>query len=165
MLNRLETSVLSKNPDWMMLSCGVYDVGWYHVGLDDYKIKITSIVDQAQAKGDILMAKGVLQGLGVNPSDFPKIEAAWDLIPDAVQIRKNINSFVKLTLVQNRLLIKEAAQRNLAVGALTDLLYLNALKEVAKKHESDFTSDLVNFQNEVQQVFDKEIKKIADKAS
>jgi lysophospholipase L1-like esterase len=53
MLDRLERDVLSKKPDWMTLSCGVNDVwhGAKGVPLDQYKINITKIVDQAQAAG------------------------------------------------------------------------------------------------------------------
>jgi lysophospholipase L1-like esterase len=53
MLARLEKDVLSKEPDWMTLSCGVNDVwhGERGVNLEDYKINITAIVDQAQAAG------------------------------------------------------------------------------------------------------------------
>jgi len=53
MLARLEKDVLSKQPDWMTLSCGVNDVwhGARGVNLEDYKKNITAIVDQAQAAG------------------------------------------------------------------------------------------------------------------
>lgn len=53
MLARLEKDVLSHNPQWMTLSCGVNDVwhGKRGVSLEDYKTNITSIVDQAQAAG------------------------------------------------------------------------------------------------------------------
>ncbi len=53
MLERLGRDVLSKKPDWMTLSCGVNDVwhGAKGVPLDQYKINITKIVDQAQAAG------------------------------------------------------------------------------------------------------------------
>lgn len=53
MLARLERDVLSKEPDWMTLSCGVNDVwhGARGVPLDAYKTNITAIVDQAQAAG------------------------------------------------------------------------------------------------------------------
>lgn len=53
MLARLERSVLAKKPEWMTLSCGVNDVmhGAKGVALEDYKTRITSIVDQAQAAG------------------------------------------------------------------------------------------------------------------
>ncbi len=53
MLARLDRDVLSKQPDWMTLSCGVNDV-WHtdasHVDLDAYKLNITSIVDQARRR-------------------------------------------------------------------------------------------------------------------
>jgi lysophospholipase L1-like esterase len=51
MLERLERDVLSKNPDWMTLSCGVNDVwhGAKGVALPDYQKNITEIVDKAQA--------------------------------------------------------------------------------------------------------------------
>lgn len=59
MLARLETSVISKNPDWMTLSCGVNDV-WHFtlrlgkrtfegVPLEDYKVNIRKIIAMAQA--------------------------------------------------------------------------------------------------------------------
>lgn len=53
MLARLEKDVLSHNPQWMTLSCGVNDVwhGKRGVELEDYKKNITEIVDQAQAAG------------------------------------------------------------------------------------------------------------------
>jgi|TARA_B110000037_G_scaffold155044_1_gene174859 lysophospholipase L1-like esterase len=53
MLARLGKDVLSKNPNWMTLSCGVNDVwhGARGVALEDYKTNITAIVDQAQAAG------------------------------------------------------------------------------------------------------------------
>jgi len=53
MLERLESSVLSKKPDWLTLSCGVNDVwhGEKGVPLDQYKVNITAIVDKAQAAG------------------------------------------------------------------------------------------------------------------
>lgn len=61
MLARLERDVLSKKPQWLVLSCGVNDVWHFQlvlngrkfqgVPLDDFKKNITSIIDQAQAAG------------------------------------------------------------------------------------------------------------------
>jgi lysophospholipase L1-like esterase len=53
MLKRLDHDVLSKKPDWLLLSCGVNDVwhGAKGVPLDQYKENIRQIVDQAQAAG------------------------------------------------------------------------------------------------------------------
>ena len=53
MLARLEKDVLSKNVDWMTLSCGVNDVwhGERGVKLEPYKDNMTKIVDTCQARG------------------------------------------------------------------------------------------------------------------
>ena len=51
MLARLDKDVLSKKPDWLLLSCGVNDVWGRGISLDTFKTNITSIVDQAQAAG------------------------------------------------------------------------------------------------------------------
>ena len=53
MLARLDRDVLSRKPDWLTLSCGVNDVGHSDKGVDleHYQQNVTSIVDQARAKG------------------------------------------------------------------------------------------------------------------
>ncbi|MGE4301669.1 MAG: SGNH/GDSL hydrolase family protein [Victivallaceae bacterium] len=53
MLERLEADVLSKSPQWLLLSCGVNDVwhGEKGVPLPDYEKNITAIVDKARAAG------------------------------------------------------------------------------------------------------------------
>jgi hypothetical protein len=53
MLVRLNTDVLSKHPDWVLLSCGVNDVTHNPGGVsfEDYRSNISSIVDQAEAAG------------------------------------------------------------------------------------------------------------------
>jgi len=59
MLARLDTDVIGKKPQWMVLSCGVNDV-WHFklrlgkrtfqgVPLEDYKRNITAIIDKAKA--------------------------------------------------------------------------------------------------------------------
>jgi lysophospholipase L1-like esterase len=57
MLARLEKDVLSHNPDWVSISCGVNDV-WHQfkpepsgVSLSDYKKNITEIVERCQKSG------------------------------------------------------------------------------------------------------------------
>ncbi len=53
MLARVDKDVISKKPQWMLLSCGVNDVwhGKRGVALPDYKKNITAIVDKAQSAG------------------------------------------------------------------------------------------------------------------
>ena len=61
MLARLDADVISKQPQWLLLSCGVNDV-WHFklrlgaqtfqgIPLEDYKKNITAILDQAKAAG------------------------------------------------------------------------------------------------------------------
>jgi lysophospholipase L1-like esterase len=49
MLKRVDTDVIAKKPDWMLLSCGVNDVWSRSIDLDTFKKQITAIVDKAQA--------------------------------------------------------------------------------------------------------------------
>ncbi len=53
MLARLDRDVMSKQPQWLTVSCGVNDVwhGKNGVPLEDYKKNLTAIVDQAQGAG------------------------------------------------------------------------------------------------------------------
>ncbi len=86
MLARLEESVISKKPDWMVLSCGVNDV-WHFtlklgnrtfqgVPLDDYKRNIRSIIDQAQAANiKVLILTSTMIG------EDPEKETNKQLIP------------------------------------------------------------------------------------
>jgi lysophospholipase L1-like esterase len=57
MLGRVDNDVLSKKPDWLTVSCGVNDVwhGANGVPLDQYKEKITAILDKAKAAGTRVM--------------------------------------------------------------------------------------------------------------
>lgn len=86
MLGRLEKDVLSKNPQWMVLSCGVNDV-WHFklrlgerafqgVSLDDYKKNITAIIDKAQAANiKVLVLTSTMIG------EDPERELNKNLIP------------------------------------------------------------------------------------
>lgn len=59
MLGRLDNDVISKSPQWMVLSCGVNDVWHFQlrlgkntftgVPLEDYKKNITAIIEKAQS--------------------------------------------------------------------------------------------------------------------
>lgn len=192
MLDRLEKDVLSKNPQWMTLSCGVNDVwhGQNGVLIDDYKKNITAIVDQAQAAGiqvvlltstmigedqanpnnqklipyneflrtlakekncrladlnalmqaevakantpgknaltgdgvhmafpgNIMMATGVLQSLGLNAEQLNKANEAWLDIPATTSLKFD----AKFTLREMKQLEKAAATRNTTPQQLLD---------------------------------------------
>jgi len=53
LLGRLDRDVLSKKPDWLVLSCGVTDVsrGAKSIPLDQYQTNITTMADRATAAG------------------------------------------------------------------------------------------------------------------
>ncbi|MDD5704460.1 MAG: GDSL-type esterase/lipase family protein [Kiritimatiellae bacterium] len=53
MLERLQSDVIDKKPDWMTLSCGVNDVwhGANGIPLEQYRANISNIVERAQSAG------------------------------------------------------------------------------------------------------------------
>ena len=86
MLDRLDTDVISKKQQWMLLSCGVNDVWHYKlklgnrtfegVPLEDYKKNITAIIDKAQAAGlKIMVLTATMIG------EDPTSELNQNLIP------------------------------------------------------------------------------------
>ena len=83
MLARLNRDVLSKQPDWMTLSCGVNDVTGNPAGvdLDTYKKNIASIVDQVQAKGvKVLIFTTNMTGEDISNSNNQKLAAYNDCL-------------------------------------------------------------------------------------
>ena len=86
MLARLDESVISKDPDWMLLSCGVNDV-WHFtltlgartfegVSLDDYKKNIREIIGKADAAGiKVMILTSTMIG------EDPEKKTNQDLIP------------------------------------------------------------------------------------
>ncbi|MCE9520395.1 MAG: hypothetical protein K8R87_12690 [Verrucomicrobia bacterium] len=104
MLARLEDGVISKKPDWMVLSCGVNDV-WHFtlklgnrtfqgVPLEDYKRNIRSIVDQAQAAGiKVLLLTSTMIG------EDPEKETNKQLIP--------YNDFLRELAIEKKLPIAD----------------------------------------------------------
>jgi lysophospholipase L1-like esterase len=53
MLARIDKDVISKKPDWVIISCGVNDV-WHAatgVELEPYKVNMTAMVDKCEAAG------------------------------------------------------------------------------------------------------------------
>ena len=86
MLARLEQSVISKDPDWMLLSCGVNDV-WHFtlklgnrtfegIPLEEYKKNIREIIETAE-KADIKVMILTSTMIG----EDPKKQTNKDLIP------------------------------------------------------------------------------------
>ncbi|MGK0154185.1 MAG: lysophospholipase L1-like esterase [Neolewinella sp.] len=203
MLKRLERDVLTKNPDWMTLSCGVNDV-WHGEGgvqLPDYKKNITAIVDRAQAngikvmiltstmitenaddernvrlatynaflkqlatekkclfadlngamqaalvpsakipggkqltsdgvhmnaRGNIMMAKGVLRAFGLSDQQLAKITMDFDTMPNSAQVRPN----VRMNAKQLQELQMAAGKLGLSVDQLIQRIVDDGVKRI-----------------------------------
>lgn len=93
MLARVDADVISRKPQWLLLSCGVNDV-WHFklrlgrqkfvgVPLDEYKKNITSIIDKAQA-ADIKVMILTATMIG----EDPERELNKDLVPYNEFLRK-----------------------------------------------------------------------------
>jgi lysophospholipase L1-like esterase len=91
MLNRLEKDVLSKNPQWMTLSCGVNDVwhGAKGVPLDDYKKNIREIVEKAlAAKVNVLVLTATVIHENLDSPENQKLEAYNAFLRDLAKEKK-----------------------------------------------------------------------------
>lgn len=99
MLARLERDVLSKEPDWMLLSCGVNDV-WHFtltlgnrkfegVELDDYQKNIRAIVDQTLAKGiKVMILTSTMIGEDPEKGTNKKLEPYNDFLRELAEEKK-----------------------------------------------------------------------------
>ena len=91
MLERLERDVLSKNPQWMTLSCGVNDVwhGEKGIPLDDYKKNIREIVDKcAAAKVKVLILTATVIKEQLDGPDNLKLTAYNDFLRELAKEKK-----------------------------------------------------------------------------
>ncbi len=99
MLARLEKDVLSKEPDWMLLSCGVNDV-WHFtlklgnrtftgVPLEDYKKNVRAIVEQAEAKGiKVMILTSTMIGEDPEKDTNKKLAPYNDFLRELVKEKK-----------------------------------------------------------------------------
>jgi lysophospholipase L1-like esterase len=99
MLARLERDVLSKEPDWMLLSCGVNDV-WHFtltlgnrkfegVELADYQKNIRAIVEETLAKGiKVMVLTSTMIGEDPEKETNKKLEAYNDFLRELAKEKK-----------------------------------------------------------------------------
>ena len=91
MLARLERDVLSKNPNWMTLSCGVNDVwhGKRGVNLADYKTNITKIVDRCQEAGvKVVLLTSTMIGEDKDNANNKKLSTYNDFLQELAKEKK-----------------------------------------------------------------------------
>lgn len=78
MLGRVDQDVISKKPDWMLVSCGVNDVwhGEKGVPLDQYKKNMAAIVDKVQAAGiKVMILTATVIGEDIDNGNNQKLKA------------------------------------------------------------------------------------------
>lgn len=129
-LGRLNANVLSRKPDWIVLSCGLTDV-WYEdhgVPLDQYKQNITSIITQAKGAGvKVMVLTSSLIGEDPTTPGNKKVEAYNDVLRSIAQEKGLLLADI-YPLMQSAL-AKEKAVNSAETGNLltTDGVHLNGI--------------------------------------
>ena len=91
MLGRVDRDVIRHKPDWMLLSCGVNDVGHgiRGVKLEDFKKNITAILDKAQAAGiKVMILTPTLCREKLDDAANKKLEGYCEFLRDTAKNRK-----------------------------------------------------------------------------
>jgi lysophospholipase L1-like esterase len=154
MLKRLDRDVLSQQPDWMTLSCGVNDVWHGEKGVPraDHNAdmqtavaagkktaphgELTAPVDgvHMNALGNQVMAASILRAFGLSPAQVEKTRESWSDIPATMQLAGKVG----LSMRQYNQLRLVAAQQNRSVADLLNAeLHKSVdslLKEAADKN-------------------------------
>lgn len=149
MLARLDQDVISKDPDWMVLSCGVNDV-WHFtlrlgertfqgVPLEDYKKNIREIIDKAQA-ADIKVLVLTSTMIGEDPEKDTNLKLAPynEFLREIAREKKlpladlNLDMLAALKEIPDepgkaRMFGEPGYQRNIKNKLTTDGCHMNAL--------------------------------------
>jgi lysophospholipase L1-like esterase len=125
MLQRLESDVLSKKPDWMTLSCGVNDVwhGERGVSLEDYKKNITEILDRCEKAGvKVLVLTATQIKLPVTSPDNVKLEGYNAFLREIAKARKLPLADLNANMAAEQAALEEAGIKRVLT---TDGVHMN----------------------------------------
>ena len=114
-------------------------------------------------EGNMLMARGVLEGFGMSPAQLGKFEAAWRNSPDAASAMGNVqlSSAAPISLAQYNALNAVAKERKISVGQLQSILLFDALRVVFKAHDQDATLTPEKVQSELPPVFKQQVEALS----
>lgn len=106
-------------------------------------------------EGNMLMARGILEGFGVPLAQLHQFEETWRNAPDAVPLFAYLrfDLAVGTSFRNSNALNAIAKERKISVAALQNDLCFAALRSVMKAHEQDATLTPVQAQAEVQKEF------------
>jgi len=111
-------------------------------------------------EGNILMARGILEGFGLTPAQVDAYEATWRQSDDAAGVTAGLqlNVVAGASIADFNKVSAVAQARKVRLGDVTNELYFNAIREVMKAHEQDATFTLEQMQKEVPQAFAEQVK-------
>ena len=112
------------------------------------------------ADGNILMARGILEALGVSSAQVDQFEATWRKSDDATFVAANMflggTAGVSIPAYNN--LVAVAQERKLRPVDLENQLYFNAIREVLKAHEQDPEIKIGTLGPEYEKAFAEQVK-------
>ena len=128
MLGRLDQDVISKKPDWMLLSCGVNDVGHgaKGVSLEDFKKNINTILDKLQAAGiKVMILTPTLWERNVSPGseNNQKLEGYCEFLRKTATERKL--PLADINLKMKKMIEKEKSKDVKNLKLTIDNLHMN----------------------------------------
>lgn len=110
-------------------------------------------------KGNMLMARGILDAFGLTSDQVDKYEETWRNSPDAASVLGTVgfSSSAPISLSGLDRLQAIARDRKISINDLQSSLVLEALRKVLKAHEQDATLSPVQVQGELKDAFSEEI--------
>jgi len=111
-------------------------------------------------EGNMLMARGVLEGFGVSPAQVDAFEKTWRQSPAAASVfaQLGISAAAPVSIDTYDAMPATAKKRNISPGELESGLLFEALRTVLKAHEQDATLTPAQIQNELQTAFAQKIE-------
>jgi len=110
-------------------------------------------------EGNILMARGVLEGFGVPVEQVDAFEKTWRQSPDAAAVVAQLGLTVAapVSLKSYAAIGPLAEERKIPQGELQSGLLFEALRTVVKAHDEDATLTPAQIQDELQKAFSQKI--------
>ena len=112
------------------------------------------------AEGNILMARGILEALGISSAQVDQFEATWRKSDDATFVTANLiwNATAGVPIPAYNNLVAVARERKVRPVDLENQLYFNAIREVLKAHEQEPEIKLGSLGPEYEKAFAEQVK-------
>jgi lysophospholipase L1-like esterase len=113
--------------------------------------------------GAQVMARSLLTGFGASPAQLDQVQQAWMDLPDGAFAHSDFGFSTKqaITIKQYNALQALAESRKMSTRTFLDSLFLNALGDAIKAHQSDPKFDIGLIQTEAQNAFAAKLTELA----